>query len=411
MTPLRIESWVWFSIVVAVAIARFVSRWMTLGSVRRYQADDYVMVLVLCFYTAFLVTINIVANTSSNLFPPGFDVSTLTAADKARREYGSKLILVVEECQIVSIWGAKACLLILYLRLTTLRWQHIAIQVLAAYVGIAFVVMEILYLGVWCRPFHEYWAVPTNSSQCNAATNHLITNATFNLSSDLIMLAVALPIFLRMHLPWRKKIPVVGVFSLGIFVVLAAILNKVYSFSDPFGSLWTYWYVRESSTAILVANLPFVWKLISCFLELCGIRTSVSGSHTATKASLSISGNDRSRRGTDQDFIPHWPTSGKEGLDLERGLRKKGTASRGMTLEEFMRDDGILNMNALSSRNEEKRALDQSTGSTTTPKAILNNTPPQDTIRRESDPEAHNSSAPASTIPSVAGSWSAKSFV
>lgn len=44
-------------------------------------------------------------------------------------------------------------------------------------------------------------------------------------------------------------------------MILAAVLNKVYSFSDPFGSLWTYWYVRESSTALLVANLPFVWAL------------------------------------------------------------------------------------------------------------------------------------------------------
>jgi hypothetical protein len=53
------------------------------------------------------------------------------------------------------------------------------------------------------------------------------------------MLAVGLPIFLRMRLPWRKKIPLVGVFSLGIFVILASILNKVYSFTEPFGSMWT----------------------------------------------------------------------------------------------------------------------------------------------------------------------------
>ena len=71
------------------------------------------------------------------------------------------------------------------------------------------------------------------------------------------MLIVVLPIFLRMKLPLRKKIPLIGVFSLGIFTIVAAILNKVYSFSDPFGSLWTYWYTRESSTALIVANLPF----------------------------------------------------------------------------------------------------------------------------------------------------------
>lgn len=93
-------------------------------------------------------------------------------------------------------------MLILYYRLTQLRWENLGIKVLFGYVATSFVVMEILYFGVWCRPFYEYWAVPTNSVQCDAATNHLITNATFNLSSDVILIAIGLPMFLRMKLPW-----------------------------------------------------------------------------------------------------------------------------------------------------------------------------------------------------------------
>ncbi len=73
------------------------------------------------------------------------------------------------------------------------------------------------------------------------------------------MLAIGLPMFLRMKLPWKKKIPLIGIFSLGVFTILSAVLNKWYSFTQPFGAQWTYWYVRESSTALLVANLPFVW--------------------------------------------------------------------------------------------------------------------------------------------------------
>lgn len=65
--------------------------------------------------------------------------------------------------------------------------------------------------------------------------------------------------FLRLSLRLSKKVPLIGIFSLGVFVIIAAILNKVYSFSDPFSDEWVYWYVRESSTALIVANLPFVW--------------------------------------------------------------------------------------------------------------------------------------------------------
>ena len=273
MLELLVESWIWYGVVLLVAISRFVSRYMTFGTIKKYQIDDYLMILTLCFYTVLIPVINIVRDHDSNLLPPHFDPATLTAQDVARRAHGSKLILVVEQCQCVTIWLAKACVLILYLRLTTMRREHIVIQVLFGYVIISFVVMDILYFGVWCRPFSNYWAVPTPNPQCDAATHHLITNAVFNLTSDILMLVIGLPLFLRLKLPLRKKIPVVCVFSLGIFTVLAAILNKVYSFSEPFGNEWTYWYIRESSTALLVANLPFVWAL---WRKLMGFERSVS---------------------------------------------------------------------------------------------------------------------------------------
>lgn len=132
----------------------------------------------------------------SNLLPPGFDYNTLDKEEIHRRQFGSKLILAVEQSQCVTIWAAKGCLIILYMRLTTLRTENIAIKVLAAYVVLTFIVMDCLYFGYWCRPFSNRWAVPSPNKQCNAATNHLIMNAVFNISSDCAMLAIGLPMFL-----------------------------------------------------------------------------------------------------------------------------------------------------------------------------------------------------------------------
>ena len=61
--------------------------------------------------------------------------------------------------------------------------------------------------------------------------------------------------------------------------ILAAVLNKYYSFSQPFGSLWTFWYVRESSTALLVANLPFTWTLLRRIFNLRAFDSSGTSSH------------------------------------------------------------------------------------------------------------------------------------
>ena len=43
--------------------------------------------------------------------------------------------------------------------------QNLAVKIVAGYVVASFIVMEILYLGVWCRPFSEYWAVPPDNGR------------------------------------------------------------------------------------------------------------------------------------------------------------------------------------------------------------------------------------------------------
>jgi hypothetical protein len=248
-----------------------ISRTIHLGSIKRLQVDDWIMGLfVLAAYTALIVCANKVIKAQSNLLPPGFDLSVLTEHDLARRRYGSKLVVVVEQAQITVIWACKASLLIMYHRLTrtALRNENIAIRLLSVYVVLGFVVMEILYFAVWCRPIKEYWTIPTNNSQCNALINHRITKAIFNLSSDLIMLVIALQMLIRSQLPLKRKLILCSVFSLGIFVIIASILNSYYSFKNPYRQTWIFWYVRESSTAILVANMPYTWTILREFFDL-----------------------------------------------------------------------------------------------------------------------------------------------
>jgi hypothetical protein len=114
-----------------------------------------------------------VVKTNSNLLEPGSDVSKYSQAEIDNRIYGSKLVLVVEQMQILTTWLVKTCLLIMYNRMTLALPQHWVVQGTAIYVGVAFVgdllryqpsdyrltnpkvVMEVLYFGVWCRPFNQ----------------------------------------------------------------------------------------------------------------------------------------------------------------------------------------------------------------------------------------------------------------
>ena len=98
--------------------------------------------------------------------------------------------------------------------------------------------MELLFFAVWCRPFHNYWSVPAANPQCSTYHDHLVVNTVFNISSDLMMLCIPLPILVRAKLPLQKKLILCIVFSMGIFVIICAVLSKYYSFSLPYGFDW-----------------------------------------------------------------------------------------------------------------------------------------------------------------------------
>ncbi|KAI1486458.1 hypothetical protein F5X96DRAFT_654959 [Biscogniauxia mediterranea] len=267
MSALAVESWTWYALTWVVVGARMVSRRVLFGSFMKLQADDFLMIFAMVADTVLIVTINILSRTNTNLIDPN-DMSELTPDSIRDRIYGSKMVLVVEQMQITVIWTIKCCLLLMYYRLTMSLKQNLAVKIVVGYVALGWVVMEILYFGVWCRPFNQYWAVPVDNIQCSAATNHLITNAVLNISSDLMIIVIPMPVFMKAQLPLRRKMILCGVFALGVFTILSAILNKYYSFTEPFGSAWTFWYIRESSTAIITANLPFTWTLLQRVFHL-----------------------------------------------------------------------------------------------------------------------------------------------
>ena len=55
--------------------------------------------------------------------------------------------------------------------------------------------------------------------QCSAATNHLITNTVFNISSDVMIILIPMPLFLKSQISIKKKVILCGVFALGTFTV------------------------------------------------------------------------------------------------------------------------------------------------------------------------------------------------
>ncbi|KAI2479186.1 hypothetical protein Ptr902_09397 [Pyrenophora tritici-repentis] len=212
-------------------------------------------------YTGLIVCLNLIATGGgSNLFPPE-QFSTFTQSDIDERVKGSKIVVLSEQCMLNVIWSLKACMLFMYARILTgtsnMKW----IKLITVWTVSGWVAVEIAFFTA-CRPFKGYWAVPPPDPQCTTLVHYAIVQATFNLSSDLFIIAVPVPMILSLKLPLKQKIGLGVLFSIGVFVIIAAILTKVYNLSDVYSTTYMLWYTREASVAVYVANLPGIWPLL-----------------------------------------------------------------------------------------------------------------------------------------------------
>ncbi|KAF2002032.1 hypothetical protein P154DRAFT_431761 [Amniculicola lignicola CBS 123094] len=256
MSILQPEAGIFYGVCWVVVLVRLVSKRMRLGTWRNLQIDDYLIIVAMFTLTVLMALLHVIIHTNSNLIAPGTDEKLFTKEDIEERVYGSKLTIVVEQMHISTIWLLKACILIMYARMTELLNLRVLVLAAAVYVAVAYVLMEILWFGVWCKPFPQYWAVPTNSTQCSAMINHLITNATLNISSDVLIMLIPFPLVFKVKLPWTKKAILASMFTIGSFTIFAAAYSKYQSFKHPFSPIWISWYLREAFTAMLCANLP-----------------------------------------------------------------------------------------------------------------------------------------------------------
>lgn len=220
----------------------------------------------MCFgvvwYTILCVALNEVASGGGSNLMTAEDIRTMTPAIHDERERGSKWVFVSEHSFVLAVWSFKACMLVIYARITEGLKQRKWINYIAIYVAVGFVATE-LSLFLICRPLSNYWAVPTPDYQCSSYQHYEIVQGCISISADIFMLLVAIPLLIQVRVPLKQKLILILLFGMGIFVIVAAILTKVYCLV-PWLISYVYmnWYFREATVAILVTNLPLIWSLL-----------------------------------------------------------------------------------------------------------------------------------------------------
>ncbi|KAH7076630.1 hypothetical protein BKA63DRAFT_286466 [Paraphoma chrysanthemicola] len=256
------QSWPLYGIGMFVICLRTFARWRRVRSLSQFAIDDWLMVsAVPLFYTGLIACLNIIASGGgSNLFPPE-QFAGMLQEEIDERIKGSKIVIISEQCMLNVIWVLKACMLFMFVRMTSGTTHMKWLRFVAAWVIVGYVAVQIAFFTA-CRPFNGYWAVPPPNPQCTTLEHYAIVQATFNISSDLLIIAVPIPMIASLSLPTKQKIGLALLFSMGTFVIVAAILTKVFNLSDVYATTYMLWYTREASVAVYVANLPGIWPLL-----------------------------------------------------------------------------------------------------------------------------------------------------
>ncbi|KAF6797599.1 CFEM domain-containing protein [Colletotrichum sojae] len=138
-------------------------------------------------------------------------------------------------------------------------------------VTLAYAVSFVFATLFQCWPINHAWLQLEEQHQGRCNNIHLQgwLSAIFNIALDIVILALPLYQLSKLQMPLNKKLMVMVVFSVGIFVTIASIIrlhtlvrfanstNITYNYMDA-----AYWSTIELYAGIITASLPAVYKYL-----------------------------------------------------------------------------------------------------------------------------------------------------
>ncbi|KAF4631605.1 hypothetical protein G7Y89_g6523 [Cudoniella acicularis] len=237
------EAWALYGIGATVLLLRFATRIKTVGY-KGSQGDDYMSILVLALFTMDAAIVHIIYYTGTNVEGVAVQQTrTLTAAEIATYEFGSKEQLAAWYSYAALIWAMKGTMLFFFNRLTIGLWQHRYVK----WLGIACVLSYIIVLltvrnctivnnrNIISPDFDR--VVPDPGQRCTLKLQNFLVTVVLNVMTDVAILIIPAPLL------WRLKIP----------------LKR----SNPSALNINRWGIRETIVGIVTINLPILKPLFN----------------------------------------------------------------------------------------------------------------------------------------------------
>ncbi|KAG5982187.1 hypothetical protein E4U55_002205 [Claviceps digitariae] len=256
-TPFQVEAWTEFGIGILILLVRIAYRTSLVGW--EWQGDDYFAVAAVFFLTGETLVLELIGRWGSIVGMTEAKALDLTKSERVSIVRGSKAVIAGWCLYISLIWCLKACVLFFYRRLTLVTKQKRLVYIAA----VACVFSYLAAIGVVllrCLPFERNWQIwPQTGDECSSQTQIFLSLVITNVSTDLLILYIPLPLLWVVKLPLSRKIIYGFWLTTGIFVVAASLLRCVSSFrksSDV--DLSAIWATRETFVGVISVNAPIL---------------------------------------------------------------------------------------------------------------------------------------------------------
>ncbi|KAJ5019456.1 Satratoxin biosynthesis SC1 cluster protein 4 [Colletotrichum sp. SAR 10_99] len=180
---------------------------------------------------------------------------------------------------VLGIWGFKMSLLFSYLRFFPQGAYRIATIIVAVAVTMGHIAFICVFIFL-CTPVEKQYdpSIPPEVGHCVDAITFYLTFSSLTIVFDVIIMFLPFPVILRSQIQQRKKVVLLALFILGVFVtIIQAIriqtIKNLVNYLDSAKSI--EWSVIENDIGIIIACVPTLAPLVKYFAEKS--RSSTAG--------------------------------------------------------------------------------------------------------------------------------------
>ncbi|KXH46580.1 integral membrane protein [Colletotrichum salicis] len=182
-----------------------------------------------------------------------------------------KLQLIGGPFYVLGIWGFKMSLLFSYLRFFPAGGYKIGTIVVAVACTMGHIAFMCVFIFL-CTPIEKQYdpSIPADVGHCVDSITFYLTFSSLTIVFDVIIMFLPFPVILKSQIQKRKKIVLLALFILGIFVtIIQAIriqtIKNLVNYLDSAKSI--QWSVVETCIGIIISCVPTLAPMVKYFTE------------------------------------------------------------------------------------------------------------------------------------------------